>query len=468
MKCNKCGNELKKDDNFCSSCGTAIEDEQKRRMQFYESSDVTEAASVCRKHGNSMTGLYVVIAVLVMTVFALVIVLLMNAAESSDRRGKDTESSAGRESDDIKTEERADEPDQKTDKDKTFEALDDENEDENEDEELTEVDWQTLYLDYLTTINKVGDDGRYIGGGLLYVDDDDIPELYLEGDCEATGCLVLTCGGGKIDELQTARLYFTYIEKKNLLNNCEGHMGYYYDNIYTIRNGIWENVARGEYSEDYEAFEKRNFEGEPDYIYKWDEKEVTEEEYKEKLLAVYDSSKAKDVEELSFLELESLIKTGKSSSAEHRYELIVDDVTWTEAERTCRQMGGYLATLTTREEFEKVSAQIEAEGKTGISFFVGATRDSSYNTVSPDKFTGYFWVNDSVLTDYCSGNFAYWLSGEPSYTGLDADGNEVDEMYVDMVYRKSDGRCYLNDVADNILKEAPGFAGKIGYICEYE
>ena len=48
------------------------------------------------------------------------------------------------------------------------------------------------------------------------------------------------------------------------------------------------------------------------------------------------------------------------------------------------------------------------------------------------------------------------------------DGVEVAEDYVVLIYRKSDGRCYLNDVPDDILSAAPSYSGKIGYICEYD
>ncbi len=40
--------------------------------------------------------------------------------------------------------------------------------------------------------------------------------------------------------------------------------------------------------------------------------------------------------------------------AKHRYELIIEELTWMEARRACKERGGYLATLTSGEEFERI------------------------------------------------------------------------------------------------------------------
>ncbi len=48
------------------------------------------------------------------------------------------------------------------------------------------------------------------------------------------------------------------------------------------------------------------------------------------------------------------------------------------------------------------------------------------------------------------------------------DGEEVREDCVAVIYRSSDGRCYLNDMPDDILSAFPSYTGKTGYICEYD
>ena len=155
-----------------------------------------------------------------------------------------------------------------------------------EEEEAADIDWAQAYLDYLADAVEadvgysdrmglsIGDSSStYDGIGLIYVNDDEIPELVLLGSSEAVGCLVLTVSAaGAVDVLQTNRLYFYYIEKGNILDNSEGIMGMYWDTIYSIdEDGTWQMTASGTYEavdEDYDNLE-----------YYWNGVSVTEEEY---------------------------------------------------------------------------------------------------------------------------------------------------------------------------------------------
>ena len=73
-------------------------------------------------------------------------------------------------------------------------------------------------------------------------------------------------------------------------------------------------------------------------------------------------------------EIRSILETKEIASAAHRYELAVEDLTWSQARRACEEKGGYLAVLTSREEFERVQARNLAEEQTAVMFFVGACR----------------------------------------------------------------------------------------------
>lgn len=162
------------------------------------------------------------------------------------------------------------------------------------------------------------------------------------------------------------------------------------------------------------------------------------------------------------------INENKSDGKSHRYELIVEDITWTEAEQSCKDKGGYLATITSKEEFESLTKQIVDEKKTKISFFIGATRDENYVNHSSGVIA-YHWVHDGSDIDlYDEETKEFWLADEPSFYGRKADGSKLDEQYVDMIYREADKRCYFNDVADDILAQVPSFSGSVGYICEYD
>lgn len=347
---------------------------------------------------------------------------------------------------------------------------DDSDDSENKEASGTETDmespadkepWEQAYLDYLDGFEASGS----CTYSLIYVDEDEIPELVIDSGFEAGGCQILTWHDGGLDVLQTSRLYFTYIEKGNLLCNSEGNMGYYYDNVYAIKDGSWDFIGGGTYQDPPDG---PKLDENDDYIfeYHWLEQPVEKAEYEQRFHAVYPEEEGK-TPEVYYIEVEmrSLLERKETASAAHRYELIVENLTWTEAYAACEEKGGYLATLTSWEEFRRVQEQIVSEEKTAVTFFVGANR--------ADRF-GFGWLEPGTpegygMLDLYKALFAgFWLEGEPSYEGLTEDGREVKEEYVAILYRTADGRCYLNDVPEDILSAAPSYAGRIGYICEYD
>ena len=117
---------------------------------------------------------------------------------------------------------------------------------------------------------------------------------------------------------------------------------------------------------------------------------------------------------------------------------------------------------------ERVQERIISEDKEDITFFVGATNERVEGTPF-----GYRWLEPGIkygydMLDSYNALFRFWLEGEPSYTGLTESGVEVHEDYVVLFYQGKDNRCYLNDVPNDILEATPSYAGRVGYICEYE
>lgn len=116
---------------------------------------------------------------------------------------------------------------------------------------------------------------------LIYIDEDEIPELVVYGCCEADGTTICCYYSGEVHEKQLSRLEFTYIEKENLICNGAGHMDVYYDHVYKIEDGEFVEVGMGDY-------------GGNQYIgtyYKWNDISVSEEEYYRQLNSVYDKSR---------------------------------------------------------------------------------------------------------------------------------------------------------------------------------
>ena len=321
--------------------------------------------------------------------------------------------------------------------------------------------WQGSYKKYLEENPREDDTYSY---AFIYVDDDDIPELVVDTGVEASGCQILTYHDGMLDVLQTSRLYFAYLEKKNILDNCDGHMGYYYDLVYTIKNGKWELIFDGNYSgfadEDEPAWDEEN---QRYHVtdYEVNGKKTDEAGYMDALNEVYDWMEAMSVQEyLLYDDVVSYLDTGKLLYETHRYELCVEDCTWEEAEKKCEAKGGYLASLTCDGEFAKVEDMIREENMTNIVFYVGARRNDNY---------GWEWTEPNLTHRSCLGNgfYKHWLENGPSYTDVLADGTEIDEEYVELLYRKSEDAFYLNDITNDVPGIYPSFKGRIGYICEY-
>ena len=103
-------------------------------------------------------------------------------------------------------------------------------------------DWKQIYRNWIRRNDQKG-----FLYDLIFVNEDDIPELAVDTQSEAGGCRILTVQNGVIDELMLRRRGFGYIEKENLLCNSDGLMDSYFDDVYAIENGKWERLAGGEY-----------------------------------------------------------------------------------------------------------------------------------------------------------------------------------------------------------------------------
>lgn len=140
------------------------------------------------------------------------------------------------------------------------------------------------YIDYINTIGADGVDGYEV----IYLDEDDIPELVVIGNCEAAGCRIVSYYDGEVHENYLSRLYFSYIEKENLLCNSDGHMDYYYDIVYKLEKGELIAVGEGYYGAEDNSNVQYDEAGDPIYVYEWNGKQMTEEEYDQALDTLYD------------------------------------------------------------------------------------------------------------------------------------------------------------------------------------
>ena len=157
--------------------------------------------------------------------------------------------------------------------------------------------WGATYIDYI--IDRFS---KYLSDGyeedwkysLFYVNDDEIPEMYLHGDSTAQGDMAVTTDGKRVDEELFYDFGGSYIEKENLIRDSGGHMDVYYDRIYKIKNGKFYKVAIGDFGADDNSNVQVDDDGNMIYKYYWNDNEVSEKEYDSSLKQVFDADRAQN------------------------------------------------------------------------------------------------------------------------------------------------------------------------------
>lgn len=448
MYCTKCGKKNNDKHKFCEGCGAPL----------------TGGAPVTIWNK-------VIIAIIALAVVAIVgagIYFVNSLRTSKQDEAEDfyeedetvDEKTADEEDDDIDTE----------DEEETIEEIEDTVEAET-------VDYASLYLKCIDKyfVKYEVDREDIAGAGFIYLNDDDIPELVLLGSYEAMGNTFFTCDEeGNTDEFISSRLGYSYIERGNKLNNSGGHMGYYFDNIYTIEDGKWTCIEAGNYEENMDP-DTYEIDG---YTYYWSDEEIDSETYTKNVAKYYDSLNAKSLDYENMLSLDEIINEletgdiepsptkdlyGTDSKEIHSYELVKGATDWYSAFNDSSEKGGYLVRINSKAEFDYICNMIDDEDMTDYVYYISGERDwgdtSHYRWLMDD----YRFEKAEIDTDAELSKL--WLPGEPSYTGVDFDGNTVEETYMCMFYaKKADGFCF-NDITDDISSV---YGSKLAYIVEYE
>ena len=131
------------------------------------------------------------------------------------------------------------------------------------------LSWQTAYLNFLEQKKD-----SYLSYALVYIDSDDIPELYLSGNGEATGDSVCAYKNGAVVEQQLNRIGGGwYIEKSGTVFNRNGHMGQQHTHVFKlVKEGFvltFEALSSERINDEYELH----------YEYSIGGKSVNESEY---------------------------------------------------------------------------------------------------------------------------------------------------------------------------------------------
>ena len=145
------------------------------------------------------------------------------------------------------------------------------------------------------------------------------------------------------------------------------------------------------------------------------------------------------------------------------YEVVIKDCTWQQAFEESIASGGHLIMIETEKEYEKLVSLLSEAELGSVRLYISAARDNN-----GDK---YYWVDKKLymVGEALNGDKSYakdvWKSGNPSM--VNSQDTSIVENRVELQHTTSFQWAY-NDVADNILDADPDWAGRIGYIIEYD
>ena len=163
---------------------------------------------------------------------------------------------------------------------------------------VLEIDWKERYVSWMKSLM---DESGSVGGrfSLLFIDEDDIPEIIWKTDIEAQGSLLVTYDGETLDELAVSRTGMTYLDSRNLVKDYSGEDQVMYDRIYSIRDGKWILQAEGSVEEKTAEDGASAGTGQTKpgsavhktvIIYTWQGQEVDGDTYDAKLSALFEPS----------------------------------------------------------------------------------------------------------------------------------------------------------------------------------
>lgn len=151
------------------------------------------------------------------------------------------------------------------------------------------------------------------------------------------------------------------------------------------------------------------------------------------------------------------------AKGQSKYEVVIKDCTWKQAFEESLESGGHLVTIETEKEYKHLISLLSDAELDSVRLYISAARDND-----DDK---YYWIDKDMyfVGDALNGEKSYakevWKSGNPSL--VNSEDTSIVENRVELQHTTSFQWDY-NDVADNILDADPAWAGKIGYIIEYD
>lgn len=189
-------------------------------------------------------------------------------------------------------------------------SAEEENEPEEDiDDEPEEADdsWKQVYIDYINELTETEDEeSEKHEYSLIYVDDNDIPELYATCMYMAEGDRICTVNDdGQIEEINLNRTGGScYIERGGLISDYNGNMGYFILNLYSLCDGEFTDL----YGDIGEVTIDMDEDGYETYTYLWEGDVVTEEQFYDNWDNIVDREEAKSVGEVTLSSSDEMIE----------------------------------------------------------------------------------------------------------------------------------------------------------------
>lgn len=262
--CGECGTKIENDEQeFCHECGSKLD----MIDIVVDSNDDTIDDNAINNEKTSSKRNIIVICLLILVVVAIIIVMLMKGKKDNNVNNEKTT--------DISTQDVLDETESAVTEDVTTEVTTEITSEENITEitaddttteetiaEITteEVDnndseWKEQYLNY---INSISDADSF---QLIYIDNNDIPELVIYYNTEAGGTEICSYGStGLFNKIIVSGTSgFEYYEKGGVIINTTTKQGVYRDDVYTVNDGLFASAINGSYFESYSTGEYEDY-----------------------------------------------------------------------------------------------------------------------------------------------------------------------------------------------------------------
>ena len=150
------------------------------------------------------------------------------------------------------------------------EEINSENTDSNESENDS---WKQSYIDYIGADPNVAFDPDNCTCGLIYLDNDEIPELIIEYSNEADGtCLVAYKNGSTVSYRLTRTGGIAYTEREGLVHNRVGIMGSDINEFVFLDDEGFHDYGSG-----YRTGESQDFTNFTEFV--WNDEKISEEEF---------------------------------------------------------------------------------------------------------------------------------------------------------------------------------------------